>query len=83
MAQQDNPHQHNVDVGPQRLVMVDFVDLRDSRGDVSSGTMSQTQFWLCTWHLVPKVPGKNPGTPPVSPSLHTYLQFSVNPKATS
>lgn len=35
VAQQDNPHQHNIDVGPQGLIMVDFIDLKDSQGDIS------------------------------------------------
>lgn len=35
VAQQDYPHQDDIDVGPQGLVMIDFVDLKDNRGGVS------------------------------------------------
>lgn len=42
MAQKDDPHQHNIDVGPQGLVMVDFIDLKDSQGDISRNQGSKT-----------------------------------------
>ena len=32
VAQQDYPHQDDIDVGPQGLVMIDFVDLKDNNG---------------------------------------------------
>lgn len=32
VAQQDYPHQDDIDVGPQGLVMIDFVDLKDNGG---------------------------------------------------
>lgn len=35
VAQQDYSHQDDIDVGPQGLIVIDFVDLKDNQGGVS------------------------------------------------
>lgn len=42
IVQQDNPHQDNVDVGPQGLVMIDFVHLKDKQGYISQNHRFKT-----------------------------------------
>lgn len=69
VAQQDYPHQDDIDVGPQGLIVIDFVDLKDNQGHVSRDHRLTDQPWLCKWHRHQLSPRAEPGhtTPPLPP----------------
>lgn len=68
VAQQDYPHQHHVDVGPQGLIVVDFIDLKDHQGDAVNGTLRpKDQSWLS---LPITSPPTQPTLIPCPHSLH-------------
>ena len=77
VAQQDYPHQDDIDVGPQGLIVIDFVDLKDNQGHVSRNHRLTDQPWLCKWHRHQLSPRAEPGhTPTILPPCHTLRSGS-------
>ena len=84
VAQQDYPHQDDIDVGPQGLIVIDFVDLKDNQGHVSRNHRLTDQPWLCKWHRHQLSPGAEPGptTPPLPPCHTSYSGITISSEST-
>lgn len=74
IAQQNNPHQDNIDVGPQRLIMIDFVDLKDNQGGISRNHVPKYQLWFCKWRH--KSIGSQVRTQGTLPHSFFFLHFT-------
>lgn len=73
-AQQNYPHQDHIDVGPQGLIVVDFIDLKDNQeGFVSRNLRPQDQLWLANAITTQPAPRPEPWDLPRS---HTLLPLS-------
>lgn len=78
VAKQDYPHQHDIDVGPQGLVMIDFVDLKDNQGGVSRSHRPEDHLQMTRWS-----PGEAVNPPTLCGALHKRMTVPVSQSLTA